>query len=285
MKKTLCFMVFIFLFGSALFAEDANVLPPMTGRISIVPSYSFASGVYDDDGIYQSFNDVSFKFFNLGASLEYGINDWFTTSFHWIQGWTPWSEANGPLVIIGINDVSDLTARFKFQVLGERAPLRSSIMRFAVAPAFVIPLPELSNFSDFFYTGLSLHFDYILLRNFYISLYGQGLIAPGNMDKYRLNAEISPIFNLAISSDIDLLAGLPVSFFYSSNQLPIERQMFFLSEDSSQYNLGLKPFMSIFFKSFPVPLEFKLQYDMMLTGANSLARHNASFSIVTYIIP
>ena len=281
MKKITAVIFVFLLLGSALFAEDARVMPRMAGRISLNPSYSFETGFYDNNGNTQSYNYGSPRFFHLGSVLEFGITDWITTGFHWIPGWNFWHDKDTLPLGTKENDISDLTARIKFQIAGDRAPLRSSSIRFALAPTAIIPLSDLSNFSDKLMAGLSLHFDYIFNSIFYLYFYGQGLVYPSNFGEYYLNGEISPVFSLPVSAGLDIYAGLPISFFYSY----LDSQTASALNIANPYSLGIKPFMSVFFKSFSLPLEFKLQYEMPLMGKNSLKAHNVSFQLMAYIVP
>ena len=280
MKKITALIFVFILLGSALFAEDARVMPRMVGRISLIPAYTFATGFYDHNGNTQSYNNGSPRFFHLGAAMDFGITDWLTTAFHWIPGWNFWHDTETLPLGTKVDDISDLMARIKIQIAGERGLLRSSSMRFALAPTAIIPLSDLSNFRDELMAGFSLHFDYIFHNNFYISLYGQGLVYPNSMDEYHLDAEIKPVFYWPISQGIDIYAGLPVNLLYSY----YDSQSASSLNNSDPYSLGLRPYMSIFFKTFSLPMEFKLQYDLPLIGRNYPKRHNVGFQLMTYII-
>ena len=69
MKKVLVLSMALVLLGSALFADDAKVMPARVGRLYLAPTFSFAPGEYDSDGDYQGFNG-NVNVFNLGFALE-----------------------------------------------------------------------------------------------------------------------------------------------------------------------------------------------------------------------
>ena len=206
MKKLLVFGLVLLLAGSALFADDASVMPAMVGRFYVAPIYSFAMGEYDTDGKYQSFDDGSIKLFNLGFALEYGIINWITAAVQWVPGWTPWSNikaATSPVFApmgmdpsTNTNGVADIFAGAKLLLVGEQAPFKSSMIRFAAAPGVIIPLPgpdfesevenamknEKATFSNMdnhvFAAGGRFYFDYVINKNFFINLYNETIVYP-----------------------------------------------------------------------------------------------------------
>ena len=174
MKKIMFFGLTLLALGSALFADDAKVMPKFVGRFYLVPTFSFANGEYDNDGKYQSFGGTA-KVFNLGAALEFGITDWITGAVQWTPGWTAYSDIS-PAAPAGVeslmpsiteallhtampgtdkpfkgdltvNGVADLFVGAKIQIVGEKAPVQTNMFRFSVAPGLTIPLPG-PDFSD-----------------------------------------------------------------------------------------------------------------------------------------
>jgi len=157
MKKIMFFGLTLLALGSALFADDAKVMPKFVGRFYLVPTFSFANGEYDNDGKYQSFGGTA-KVFNLGAALEFGITDWITGAVQWTPGWTAYSDISPaapagvqslmPLLTNGalagtdknfkgdltVNGVADLFVGAKIQIVGEKAPVQTGMFRFSVAP-------------------------------------------------------------------------------------------------------------------------------------------------------
>ncbi|MCL2129305.1 MAG: hypothetical protein FWH35_03015 [Treponema sp.] len=166
MKKVLLFGLALLLLSTALFADDAKVMPMRVGRFYLAPTFSFAPGAYDADGKYQKYDDGSVKLFNLGFALEYGIINWITAAVQWAPGVTVWSDVSSaapasvdsllPLVNkdfaplatskpldgdLTANGVADLFVGFKFQIVGSAAPVKTEMFRFAIAPGIKIPLP------------------------------------------------------------------------------------------------------------------------------------------------
>jgi len=214
MKKLLAIGLILLLTGSALFAEDASVMPKMVGRFYVAPIYSFAMGEYDTDGDYHNlpYDDISLKLFNLGFALEYGINNWITGAIQWVPGWTPWSNIRAATgwYDTNTNGVADIFAGAKFQIVGEDAPVKASMVRFSAAPGVIIPLPG-PNFEDqfkkvnlstssgndatlysmdnhVFAAGGRVYFDFVINKNFFINLYNETIIYPFKQDLNKAGA-------------------------------------------------------------------------------------------------
>ncbi|MDR2210962.1 MAG: hypothetical protein LBO65_05760 [Spirochaetaceae bacterium] len=217
MKKFCVLTALILVLGAAAFADDAKVMPMMVGRVYVAPTYSFALGSYDAGANYDSFDDTpGLQLFNLSFALEYGVIDWITAAVQWAPGWTPWSNADNlaasnqsiktlaaasgkdPEAIV--NGVADLFVGAKIQILGEKAPVKSSQFRLALGPGVVVPLPgpdfdeEVDNLlkgdtmtinkldNHVFAAGARLYFDYIINEHFFINLYNETLFYPLKQD-------------------------------------------------------------------------------------------------------
>jgi hypothetical protein len=271
MKKTTIVLVLLF-FGYGLFANDARVLPLGIGRVSINPSYSFVTGEYDDLRNFIRHDEVSTRLFNLGFALDYGLFNWITASVQWAPGWTSWSDESA-----APNDISELFAGAKIQLLGVQAPFRSDEFRFLITPGVFIPLLD----NHIFAVGARFHFDWAFNRNFFVTLSNETLFYPGNQDfsntgpgfydinedvNYSLRFGIGSVFTTPITNGINFTVGLPASYRF----LP-----------ASQHSITVNPHMSLFFNT-PLPLEFKFQYYAPLWGMNSIARHNASLEVRLY---
>ena len=201
----------LLLLGSALFADDAKVMPKMVGRFYIAPTFAFAPGEYDTDGDYHSFDD-SVKVFNLGFVLEFGVIDWISAAVQWAPGWTIWSDVGGAASAktllgntgstsdVNTNGVADLFVGAKIQIVGEKAPVQTSMFRLSVAPGVIIPLPG-PDFEDevksvmksekatiskmdnhVLGAGMRFYFDYIINQNFFINLYNETIFYPVKQD-------------------------------------------------------------------------------------------------------
>ena len=223
MKRIIAFCLFLLIFGSFVFADDAKVMPMMVGRIYIAPTYGFALGEYDTDGNYHKYSKTV-QLFNLGFAIEYGVINWITAAVQWVPGWTPWSDVTGALdstvdkaKLYGIplnpdgnsNGVADLFVGAKIQIVGEKAPVQTSMFRAAIAPGVLIPLPG-ANFDDaatkllagssvtvknmdrhVFGAGARLYFDWIVNDHFYLNLYNETLFFPVKKDLAKHGPELA----------------------------------------------------------------------------------------------
>ncbi|MCL2044722.1 MAG: hypothetical protein FWG89_11355 [Treponema sp.] len=219
MKRMLTFGLTLLLAGTALFADDAKVMPSLVGRFYVAPTFSFAPGFFDADGKYQSYDNGAVKVFNLGFALEFGLNDWITAALQWVPGFTPWSnvEAAVPAAIAAFrsdnsyntNGVADLFAGAKIQIAGENAPLKNSAVRFALAPGLIIPMPgpefdkefekvykgEAITFSNMdnhvFGAGGRVYLDFVINENFFINLYNETIFYPLRRDLDRAGPNLA----------------------------------------------------------------------------------------------
>jgi hypothetical protein len=210
MKKVLFFALVLTLAAGAVFGEDAKTMPKMVGRLWIAPTFAFANGGYDTDGSYKNYSsgEGAIKFLNLGFALEYGVIDWITAAVQWAPGVTVWSEMDSKLPLfvtlpppssnssVNINGVADLFVGAKIQIAGEKAPVKTDRLRFAIGPGVKIPFPG-QNFDDQFTNsqnenavtasnldkhvfglGTRVYFDYIINEHFFINLYNETIFYP-----------------------------------------------------------------------------------------------------------
>ena len=268
MKKKFVFTITFLVLASTLLAEDAKVLPWMTGRISVEPVYSFAPGGYDNNMNYISYGNDSAKVFSIGFAFEYGVTDWFTAAIR--SGWIPWSDMRAITGIdSNINGIQDFYLMTKFQIIGDRAPIKLSRLRFAITPLVVIPLSESPDMStESLATGARVFFD--IVPNYYISInfFGEGIFYPANMPNYDMSFALEPVLTLPMSRGIDLSIGLPAKYEY-----------FY---EYPAYTMSLGPNLSIFFFTLTVPLELTLQYNLPLLGSQSPATQSASLLVKVY---
>jgi hypothetical protein len=196
MKKIAILLVLCFLGGTMfLSADDASVLPARVGRVYLTPTFAFANGGYDTDGAYKSYGDGegTMRGFLLGAALEYGILDWISAAVQWTPGWMAASDVDTELgdSDVNINGVTDLFIGGKFQIVGEKAPVQTSMFRWSLATGIKVPFPgpdyeeQAKNAGkgnavtaanqDRHVLGLGVrsYFDYVVNENFYLDLYGE----------------------------------------------------------------------------------------------------------------
>ena len=212
MKKCIILGLALLVLGTALFAEDAKVMPARVGRFYIAPNFTFANGVYDEDGkLDKDAMDGSVKIFNLGFALEYGIIDWITGAIQWVPGVTVWSdlEALTGKKDTNANGVADLFLGAKMQIIGQTAPVKSDMFRFAAAPGLKIPLPgpdfekqvenlnkgdkaTLNNMDNHVLAvGGRFYFDYIINKYFFINVYNETMINATKRDLIKAGPNLA----------------------------------------------------------------------------------------------
>ena len=216
MKKIMFIGLTLLLLGSALFADDAKVMPAMVGRFYLSPSYAFSNKAFDKDGDRVSSDTL--KALNLGAALEFGVIDWVTAAVQWLPGANVWSDVDtqvpnpkyNPLLdppskansssSVNANGVADLFIGAKIQILGTAAPIKTDRFRLSFGPGIKVPLPgpdykkqddnaakgddvTAANIDTHVLgAGLRTYFDYIINDNFFINLYNETIFYPMKQD-------------------------------------------------------------------------------------------------------
>jgi hypothetical protein len=228
MKRRICLIVLgCVLVVSSVFAEEAKVMPKQVGRFYVAPTFAFAPGGFDEDGKYEAYDSGEglTKAFNLGFVLEYGINDWISGAIQWAPGITVWSDID--MNIPGLNSdynangLADLFLWAKIQLAGEKAPIKTSQLRFSIAPGVKIPMPG-PNYSEQFGNGIKgdpatvanqdkhvlgigfrTYFDYLVNERFTLNLYCELLGYPlkGGMKNAGMAEYI-------LASQIDSMSGI-----------------------------------------------------------------------------
>jgi hypothetical protein len=238
MKRRICLIVLGFvLVVSGVYAEEAKVMPKQVGRFYVAPTFAFAPGEFDKDGEYEAYDsgEGSVRAFNLGFALEYGINDWISGALQWAPGVTVWSDVDQSIPIgtetsdssVNANGVADLFAGAKIQLVGEKAPIKTSLFRFCIAPGVKIPLPG-PDYSDqarnaangdpvtaanqdkhVLGVGFRTYFDYLINERFTVNLYAEFL-------GYPLKGEMKDAGygEYAIATAIDAARGYNLDFSY-----------------------------------------------------------------------
>jgi len=196
MKKILlglCIAAFVL----PLFADDALVMPSHVIRTYLVGVYANVPSAYDNDGKKQSLDD-KISVFNLGAAVEYGVNDWVTGAVQWVPGYNISSKIDNQDKAT-LADTADLFVGAKLQIVGPKAPVQNESIRFAIAPGIKIPLSkpdyetEFKNYmSGDTYLGQSADkhlfgiggrgfFDYIVNEMVFLNLYTQLIYYPASI--------------------------------------------------------------------------------------------------------
>jgi hypothetical protein len=185
-----------------LFADDALVMPAHVIRTYLVGVYANTAKAYDNDGKKQDLpNGIdSIKAFNLGAAVEYGINDWVTAAVQWVPGYNISSTIDGTgMDKATLADTADLFVGTKLQIVGPKAPVQNESIRFAFAPGVKIPLSkhdyekEADNAKkgdNFLLSSADKHlfgiggrgfFDYVVNEMVFLNLYSQFIYYPGSI--------------------------------------------------------------------------------------------------------
>lgn len=215
MKKMILILLLIALVLPA-FADDAKVLPKGVLRTYVVPVYSFATQEFDENGdaVDLSFDTTAGPLnlkkatvYNLGAAIEYGVNDWISAAFQWTPGQTfiTQFDADGGLLFATESEIeengtakgpAELFAGAKFQIVGPKAPVMNDMFRVAVAAGGMIPLAfqyaadeENDNFTatatgtptetnlgvskNAYGIGARFYADYVINEMFFFNLYSQ----------------------------------------------------------------------------------------------------------------
>jgi hypothetical protein len=155
MKKILIFTIAALFCAGAALADTAQTMPKGTGRVYVAPTFFFVPGTYDGLGSYNAYEDGKGRVTggNLGFAVEYGILDWCTIAFRWAPGWNFAStvDLDNSVTASGItytdrneynvNGVADIDLGVRFLIVGEKAPVKSEIIRVSFAPGVKIPLP------------------------------------------------------------------------------------------------------------------------------------------------
>lgn len=337
MKKLILVMVVMAMVIPMAFADDAKVLPAGVLRTYIVPVYSFVNSEFDAEAEKKALDDdkdfEKVSVFNIGAAVEYGVNDWISAAVQWTPGYTFGGKYTSDGTPTGdvyeengtIKGSAEVFLGAKFQIVGEKAPVVNDMFRVAVAPGFMLA----SSFSydaeeeatngasgDEFNVGAAknangfgarLYADYIFNEMFFFNLYSQfkyflpvakestdyahyytaATVGADNVEYgYELTLEAEPHFSMMAADGVEVSAGLPVTYVmapapkYDGDTM---QDINPAADDTDSYSLYLKPSVSAFMQKLPIPMEFKVGYELPLAGKNVMARNNVVFQIKTYM--
>ncbi|TVQ36198.1 MAG: hypothetical protein EA384_15005 [Spirochaetaceae bacterium] len=202
--KRLLFVVLVLACAVPVFADDALVLPQGVWRTRIIPVYSFARNVFEDDfGVDRESVEADLSVFSLGFAVEYAFTDWITAAMQWTPGLVAWSDIDtdddGDVTV---NRWFDLFAGSKFQLIGPTPsnPVTRRDMRLALAAGFKIPFASADweseaesrgDGKDFIGAnvarnvlgvGARFYFDYIFSERFFVNLYSEFIRYPVDGD-------------------------------------------------------------------------------------------------------
>ncbi|OQY31637.1 MAG: hypothetical protein B6241_13490 [Spirochaetaceae bacterium 4572_59] len=207
MKKFLIALVLLSL-TSAIFADDALVMPKGVIRVYFVGTYGITDSAYDTDGEAQDSSTGDSSFFNQGYAAELGVTDSVTAALQWVPGHNLFCKSEvdpmnlslianyganpyGENKNLKTSGASDIFAGAKIQILGDHGFVKNDQFRFSMAPGFRIPLDsydakeEFENYKsgdDWRYSGRSneslgigsrFYLDYIVNENFFLNFYSE----------------------------------------------------------------------------------------------------------------
>ncbi len=316
MKKLMALLI-VCIFAMPIFADDAKVMPAGVGRFYLVPTYSFASGEYLDDGEYKEADETA-KLFLLSAALEFGITDWITAAVQWTPGYILWSDTgvvlpppfgfNNEVIVKG---AYPLFAGAKFQIIGENAPVKNDQFRVAAALGAQIPMPtpdweeQFDNYlagdeviiPDAYITaakpvygiGARGYADYIFNENVYFNFYTEyikyferefdleGFGETTYNFGHKLTLELEPRYTTNIAEGVNFEAGLPLT-----TVMTPESEVDDVGMDDDSYTFKIGPSAKFFFTKTPLPIELKAGYQLPLFGKNAVAQHAAYLQARVY---
>ena len=288
----------------------------MLFRSYVANTYAFADSSFDLDG---EKNDIpagggAIKVYNLGLALEYGVTDWISAAVQWAPGVNLWSErdALAGASETNLSGLADIFAGAKIQIIGAKAPVENSVIRFAIAPGVKIPLPGIDMEEQFnnilagdpvtvaqadkhlFALGARAYFDYVINKMFFMNLYSEFTYYPIEGDVkdtsptsyastssiaygYQLVMEAEPHFEYMMDS-IRISAGLPITYVMTPNYSVNDTEV----ADTATSVLKLAPSISALLTKTPLPLEFKLGYSFPIMGNNTMAVNSITFQAKAY---
>jgi hypothetical protein len=319
MKKALLVLLLAAL-AFPVFSDDALVLPKGVLRTTIAPNYGFGNTAWNKDGETSDISDDGISFFNLGLALEYGINDWVTAAVQWAPGWNIMSDYGSSASDAKLGTFFDVFVGAKFQIVGPKAPVQRTDMRFAVAPGIKVPMPaanaedELDNLfagDEFiigeadkhaFGLGARLYFDYIVNPVFFINLFSEFIYYLEKTDEQAIaptGVAMPPyaVYEYDIEYGFDWIIelepqfGMPVADgLILKGGLPLTYKMTpdikingNKVDDSGSTMFSVGPNVALFFTKTAVPFELKLQYKLPLFGTNTNAVHNIALQGKVYL--
>ncbi|MDR2480427.1 MAG: hypothetical protein LBD48_14110 [Treponema sp.] len=266
--------------AAAVFAEEAELLPESTLRLTIAPSFGFQVQEWEGSG------DDTVMLFNTGLGLEYGVNNWLSAQVLWIPGVNAWSKLDGGKYGL----FSDVFLGIKTGIIGSGAPVDNSAMRLSLAGGITAPLPSSKGSTregDYHLWGsvLRLYYDYIFSPLFYLNAFAemvyfpsQRLIGP-NYGTRSVNHPLDCTFELDSrfrypleDKGLVLHWGIPLTFRLAPwlNRNDEEYGM------ESAYNFSVGAFFTVTFAELKFPLDLTLRYSAPVAGQYEQPVHRVS---------
>ena len=264
MRKLLILFFVVSILTTAVYAEEAAVLPEGNLRIS----ENFNSDIAEN-------GEVSW-----GFGAEYATSDWLNLQVLWYDGFRLHPEIGASTLYLGL----------KGYILGDGALVSSpgKWLRFSTALGLLIPPTEtepnlLDQDQKLWGSSLRVYSDFILSRYFYINLYGEAAFYPPQHTKTKvfyggdkvahyldLTAEMELHAVIPLKNGVVLKVGAPVRIFYAP---------WMNAEDEhalSQYLLTTGGYFGVTLPEGSPPMEMILRYNANILGQYVNQSHHAS---------
>jgi hypothetical protein len=291
-KKILCAITCLLLIGTAataVFAEDAAVIPAETVRLSVnvIPNYVMHFQEWEGSPSEPA------MFFNSGLGIEYGVCDWLNVQAIWLPG-----------VNFGHSDkygnMHDIFAGTKAAILGQDALFGKSLnMLLSAALGINIPLtsifePKGTNVNEtdtlLWGTVLRVYYDVFFTSWFTLNAFAEAVYYPNQISAdtaygkgmiehpFDFSIEAEPRFEYAKKNGDIFRVGIPMRFFYSPSL-----NMANNATDVLQYCLTVSAYFGLVFtRPFGPPFketEVYLRYDAAIVGQNVIPLHRVGIMV------
>lgn len=309
MKKIVLIAVTL-LIAMSLFADDALVLPQNIFRLTTAFSHSNSTEKFDADG--NTFDSGKTSGMSLSFALEYGVTNWITAALQWTPGYVFNTEIEKPLpetvpFDVTVNGYKDFFAGAKFQILGEKAPIKSEKFRFAFAAGALIPINfdydpmeeikkagigediNIKEGTNALGLGGRVYADYVVNDMFFLNLYSEIIrYLPVDVEKdfkaSSYNAENQAIIFDKVDYGYKLTAQIDPHMSYNvSDEIEVNFNVPLAytqksgkkweglaeKEFDTEWSLGINPCLGVNLWGLPVPMGFSVSYDMILAGENA----------------
>ena len=321
--KKLVVVLLLLGFITPLFADDALMIPQNVIRFRVIPSATFSSQEFNDDGDrvdYEAAPDVkafdSLHIYSLSFALEYGVTDWVTAALQWTPGWQFASSLQEPLDNPAIENqkftgLNDLFIGAKAQIVGPNAPVPNEQHRFAFALGAIAPLStydaedEAENAAggdeyrrrrvgnDVWGAGARLYYDFVVNPSFFVNLYNESIFYfpreleqidhPTTAREYDYGYKLT--FELEPQYQTMLSDGLRFGAGLPVTYITTPKTKVEGDEqdETDTYKLRIGPNVSFFFLDAPWPIDLELAFQTDIVGKNTPVQNSVVLQIKNYL--
>ena len=274
--------------ATALYAEDAAVLPLGTLRIDTDASVGFVREGWDGESRKIDAPDAVVVGAALG--LSYGFTPWFTAVLDWSPGVTDTdlvgidigNDGNGTAEIY--EGLSDFVLKAQFQLIGNSTRRPSDRFRMRVSPGIVIPFPGIDDKDALgnhtWGLGVDVSLDTFIFNNFFVNVLSEAYWFPvENKSKtnndWEFMLEGGPNYTIALGGASIALA-LPVNWKVSP-----ENNRGLAVDGVSSHLLSLCPAVTLKLTR-PFAVDLGIAYTLPLYGKNNYAVHTITVKAPVY---